>query len=110
MLDSGVMMSHPDFEYTQFVSPYNTTNGSTDVTDTIGHGTGVAGIIAASYNNQKGLTGIMPQASIMPIKISDGATSKGKHSMAHKGESITRRTHGADVINMSVGDPMKAQR
>lgn len=106
VLDSGVMMSHPDFEYTQFVSPYNTTNGSTDVTDTIGHGTGVAGIIAASYNNQKGLTGIMPQASIMPIKITSGATG-GKHSWLIQGIDYAA-SHGADVINMSVGDPIES--
>ena len=103
VLDTGVMTSHPDFENTHFVSPYNTTNGSTDITDTIGHGTGVAGIIAASYNNQKGLTGIMPQASIMPIKITSGATG-GKHSWLIQGIDYAA-SHGADVINMSVGDP-----
>jgi len=102
VLDSGVMMNHPDFENTKFTDPFNAINDSTDVTDSVGHGTGMAGIIAASYNNKKGLTGIMPQATIMPVKAVDGITS-GTYSKVIKGINYAA-DHGADVINISLGD------
>ena len=106
VLDTGVMTSHPDFENTSFVDPYNTFDDSNDVTDTNGHGTGMAGIIAASYNNAIGLTGIMPKASIMPIKIF-GNSEKSTHSMLIKGINYASE-HGADVINMSIGDAIES--
>lgn len=107
VLDTGVMMSHPDFDPDGFVDPYNTVDDSADVTDTNGHGTGMAGIIAASYNNEKGLTGIMPEVSIMPIKIFDSGTNKTTHSMVIEGIDYAA-DHGASVINMSVGDKIES--
>lgn len=102
VLDTGVLTSHPDFESTHFVDPYNAVDESDDVTDTNGHGTGMAGIIAASYNNETGLTGIMPEASIMPIKVFDGKSNTSTTGMVIKGIDYASQ-HGADVINMSLG-------
>ena len=107
VVDTGVMMSHPDFVNTSFIDPYNTVDDSADVTDTDGHGTGMAGIIAASYNNGTGLTGIMPEVSILPIKIFDSGTNKTTHSMVIKGIDYAA-DHGVDVINMSVGDKIES--
>ena len=102
VIDSGVMMNHPDFENTKFADPYNAMNDSADVTDSVGHGTGVAGIIAASYNNKRGLTGVMPQVTVMPVKAVNGFTS-GTYSKVIKGIHYAA-DHGADVINISLGD------
>ncbi len=102
VLDSGVMMNHPDFENTKFTDPYNAIDDSTDVTDSVGHGTAMAGIIGASYNNSRGLTGIMPQATIMPVKAVNSATS-GTYSKVIKGLNYAV-DHGADVVNISLGD------
>ena len=104
VLDTGVLTSHSDFESTHFVDPYNAVDESDDVTDTNGHGTGMAGIIAASYNNETGLTGIMPEASIMPIKVFDGKSNMSTTAMVIKGIDYASQ-HGADVINMSLGGP-----
>ena len=102
VLDTGVMMNHPDFENTRFADPYNAVDDSTDVTDSVGHGTGVAGIIGASYNNGRGLTGVMPQATIMPVKVMNNATS-GTYSRIIKGLNYAV-DNSADVVNMSLGD------
>lgn len=103
VVDSGVMTDHPDFESTQFTTGYNAIDDSTDVTDSVGHGTGVAGIIAASYNNERGLAGIMPQVKIMPVKVVRSAT-ESEISWLIKGIEYAT-SHGASVINMSLGAP-----
>lgn len=37
--------------------------------DDNGHGTHVAGIIAATMNNGKGVAGVAPNVTIMPVKV-----------------------------------------
>lgn len=106
VLDSGVEMDHPDFEATDFTEPFNAikeseeTYNPIDITDDYGHGTAVTGIIAATANNQKGMTGIMPEATVMPIKVLDGKTG----SVADVVRGIDHASdYGADVINISAG-------
>ena len=106
VLDSGVKMNHEDFENTQFRDWYNTKNNSQDVTDDSGHGTIVAGILAGSYNNGKGSTGVMPSVSIMPIKFMAKNGSQTEGSITDVVEGIDYAcNHGADVINISAGSP-----
>ncbi|OVE81982.1 hypothetical protein BVY03_01660 [bacterium K02(2017)] len=68
VLDTSGKFDHPDLRqnaWHQFAK--NFTNSSNDV-DVHGHGTHVAGIVAAS-NNDIGVVGIAPKAHIVPIKI-----------------------------------------
>ncbi len=78
---------------------WNFIDENTDTRDLNGHGTAVAGIIAAWPGNRAGIAGINPWARIMPLKVAD-----------HKGEGssirIARAIHyaadnGARVINIS---------
>lgn len=66
-----------------------------------GHGTFVAGIIAAAWNNGAGIAGINPKARIMVLK----ALNNFGHSRAsYLAEALTYAAdHGARVINLSVG-------
>lgn len=68
--------------------------------DDNGHGTHVAGIIAAE-NNDKGVAGIAYNTKIMPIKAGDASGYFNQDDIA-KG-IIYAYEHGADVINMSFG-------
>jgi cell wall-associated protease len=77
-----------------------------DVTDMDGHGTHIAGIIAA-LNNGTGMVGVTPNALIMPIKVMRDSNSKSdvQSSDAFARGIIYAVDSGADVINMSLGWP-----
>lgn len=66
-----------------------------------GHGTHMAGIIAATRNNYIGITGIAPDAQIMAIKALDD-NGRGKFSNLAKAV-VYASDMGADVINSSWG-------
>jgi subtilisin family serine protease len=68
-----------------------------------GHGTVVAGIIAARQNNGAGIAGINPHAKIMVLK---GVNNFGTTRASYLAEAIVYAAdNGARVINISVGGP-----
>ncbi|GAB2684678.1 S8 family serine peptidase [Thalassiella azotivora] len=80
--------------------------------DEVGHGTHVAGTIAAASNNALGVAGVTWSCRIMPVKaltrivrISDGQV-RGVGSSADVAAAVRwAADHGASVINMSLGSP-----
>ncbi|MGE3608247.1 MAG: S8 family serine peptidase [Bacteriovoracaceae bacterium] len=77
-----------------------------DPSDNDGHGTHIAGIIAAK-NDNRGTVGVLPNALIMPIKVMKDSDSKSEVASS---ESFARGIiyaveNGAQVINMSLGWP-----
>ncbi|WP_314621504.1 type VII secretion-associated serine protease mycosin [Streptomyces stackebrandtii] len=74
--------------------------GKTDGTvDEVGHGTKVAGIIAARPRNGTGFVGIAPEATIIPIRQNDEKNSGKADTMAKAIDWAVAK--GADVINIS---------
>lgn len=73
-----------------------------DVTDEMGHGTNVSGIIAAAANNGIGIAGVAPEARIMTLRAFDarglGAEGDVARALAYA------VVNGARVVNMSFGD------
>jgi FOG: PKD repeat len=99
VVDSGVQSGHPDLG--TLTAGYDYVNGDSDPADDNGHGTSVAGIIAAQGNNGIGIAGVCWKCEIMPVKVLDYSGS-GTDSWVASG--ITWAVdHGADVINMSLG-------
>ncbi|HET9760349.1 MAG TPA: S8 family serine peptidase, partial [Nocardioidaceae bacterium] len=77
--------------------------------DLLGHGTGVAGIIAARYVNGSALIGAAPAAKILPVRVFQDEDTTGSRPVAFPPD--TRRMaegiawavrHGADVVNVSM--------
>jgi subtilisin family serine protease len=106
VLDTGYEGTHEDLATIPTVSPYNSRTGSKNVTDGYGHGTHVAGTIAAATNNTLGVAGIAPGVTIMPVKVLD-ASGQGYWSDFLEGVDWAR-THGADVINLSLGSGLSS--
>jgi len=101
ILDTGYEYAHPDLAAIPTVWPRNTRNDTKTVTDGYGHGTHVAGTIAAQTNNGIGVAGIAPGVTIMPVKVMD---SNGYGYWSDFLEGVDwARIHGADVINLSLG-------
>jgi subtilase family protein len=97
VVDSGAQLDHPDL---QLVAGYDYVADDDTPSDGSGHGTQVAGIVAAA-NNTLGSTGTAPDARVMPLKILDSTNS---------GNSSTSATALADagdlglrVVNASYG-------
>ncbi len=128
VIDTGVDISHPNLRHAIYTNqgeiPFNNVdddeNGyvddyqgvsflgysanqrsSTDIRDEHGHGTHIAGVIAATSVAGDGIWGLNPQALIIPIKFMD---STGKGTQLDAAMAIRYAVDmGAKVINCSWG-------
>ena len=98
VLDTGIDKKHDDLD-DQIVAEVDFTD-STSADDLYGHGTHVAGIIAARSNNGLGITGLAPMSRLMNVKIAD---DKGKCCISSIADGIIWAVdNGAGVINVSI--------
>ena len=102
VVDTGVQPDHPDLEG-RLVQGRDVLNRDRRPADDNGHGTAVAGVVAASASNGIGVSGGCPRCRVMPIKALD-ANGSGYWSVAARG-IVWAADHGADVINLSFGGP-----
>jgi subtilisin family serine protease len=100
VLDTGVDAGHPDLSGA-LVPGFDLVNNDTNPNDDNGHGTAVAGVIAARTNNVQGEAGLCWNCAIMPVKVL-GASGSGTTSAIASG-ILWAVEHGADVINLSLG-------
>ncbi len=100
VVDTGVDAQHPDLSG-RILTGKNELTNTTNTQDDNGHGTMVAGIIAANMNNHRGVAGIAPNAQIVPIKVLD-ANGEGNDATIAQGIADAV-TSGAQIISMSLG-------
>jgi type VII secretion-associated serine protease mycosin len=102
VIDTGVDAGHPDLAGAVVAGTDLTTTpaGSRDGrTDLDGHGTAMAGLIAArGRGGARGALGIAPKAKILPIRVADSLAPSNTDSPAAIAWAVS---HGADVISMS---------
>lgn len=101
VVDTGVDLTHPEFKG-KLVNGYNVINVGKRPQDDNGHGTHVAGIVAARTNNQDGIAGISWKSKIMPVKAIGADGSGSAIDIAQGIEWAV--DHGASIINLSVGN------
>lgn len=102
VLDTGVDYTHPELAGRVILGP-NLADRTTDPMDTHGHGTHVAGIVAAAGNNGQGVAGVAWKAKILAIKVL-GKAGAGNTDTVVEGIKYAC-DHGAKVINLSLGSP-----
>lgn len=109
VIDSGVDLDHPDLNVNVGLSRTFVASGrdSQNADDGNGHGTHVAGTMAA-LNNGIGVVGVAAGAEIVAIKVlnsqGSGAYSDVIAGVDHVGSGAT----GCTVANMSLGGPVSA--
>ena len=103
ILDTGVDPSQPDLRG-KLVAGYDYVNNDQDPSDDNGHGTAVAGVVAANSDNVIGVAGYCWACRQMPVKVL-GADGTGFASGLAQG-IIWATDHGARVINASLGSPV----
>ena len=100
VVDTGVDGQHPDLQG-KILPGYDFVNGSPDTGDPLGHGTFVAGIIAANAGNGIGIRGLCDKARIVPVKVLD-ENGWGTYEDVARG-IVYAADRGARVINLSLG-------
>ncbi|HEY3486181.1 MAG TPA: S8 family serine peptidase, partial [Ilumatobacteraceae bacterium] len=122
VVDTGIDLVHPDIaanlwtnsdeiagngvddDHNGFVDDrrgWDFANSDADPTDDFGHGTHVAGTIAAVGNNGQGVIGVAPRSTLMPLKALDLNGSGSTDGLALA--IVYAAQNGADVINNSWG-------
>lgn len=100
VIDSGIDASHPDLEghvlkgvdlHSSFPVKYGWQDDS-------GHGTAMAGIIAAQGGGSNHALGVAPGANILPVKVPDKVVTQQILASGIRWAT----DHGADVINISL--------
>ena len=111
VIDTGVAAENDercyqasDFTETTFTRGYDFVHDDDHPYDDHGHGTHVAGTVAESTNNGRGVAGLAFEATVMPLKV---LTASGTGTSVDIADAIRYAAdHGAQVINMSLGGPL----
>lgn len=118
VIDTGISPAHAvaDFHATRLLKGVRIVNGVTSIDTTPAqysydggsHGTAVAALIAAQMNT-KGIAGLAPGVSILPVKVFRDAVTPGERVSALNTDIAAgiewAVNAGADIINLSLGGP-----
>ena len=100
VVDTGVDLAAPDLAGRISALRYDTASGGDNVTDVVGHGTMVAGVIAMVDGNGIGGRGIAGNTQIVPIRVT---TSGIFFSDAVAKSIVWAVDHGIRIVNLSLG-------
>jgi serine protease len=107
VLDTGIDMKHPDLA-ANYAGGYNVFDQSSNPFDDHGHGTHVAGTIAAS-DNDIGVVGVAPEVRIWAVKVLDHLGVGTDENIAQGTDWVINKKHqiGGDwIMSLSLGGPI----
>ncbi|MEM9203847.1 MAG: S8 family serine peptidase, partial [Actinomycetota bacterium] len=125
VVDTGVDGTHPDLDgvmwsnsaevpgngidddgngFVDDVNGWDFLDDDNDASDPNGHGTHVAGVIAAEIGNGTGVAGVASNVQIMPLRFLSPEEGRGYVSDAIAAIEYAR-SHGAEIVNASWGGP-----
>lgn len=101
VIDSGIDTDHSDLNIDVSRS-FSFIYGNPSIEDGFGHGTSVAGVIAAK-NNGSGMIGVAANATVVALRVFDdagaGTVSRAISAVNH----VSNNGKAGDVVNMSLG-------
>jgi len=102
VVDSGIDRGHPEFQG-RLAQGYDFINDDYDPQDDYGHGTHVAGILAAAADNGQGISGLAPGVRLLPYKALDAQGNGDSLTLAIA--IYAAANANAQIINLSLGGP-----
>lgn len=107
IIDSGIEASHPDLnvDLSKGFNAFTSGRDSDLSADGNGHGTHVAGTVAA-INNSIGVVGVAAGATVVPVKVLDSRGSGAYSGVIAGVNHVAAVGKSNDVANMSLGGPV----
>ncbi len=103
IIDTGIDLTHPDLSVNSSKGFSAFTSGKDrGFNDGNGHGTHVAGTVAA-LNNNIGVVGVAAGASVVPVKVLSSSGSGSNSGVIAGIEWVAANGKAGDVANMSLG-------
>lgn len=99
VVDSGVSATHPDLQG-KLLPGHDFFDDDDVPDDQVGHGTAVAGIIAARGNDGIGIAGVAMETMVLPVKV---GSVDGSPISAIAAGIVWAVDNGAHIINLSLG-------
>lgn len=100
IIDSGIDLDHPDLNVDVARSACFLSRGDAD--DENGHGTHVAGTVAA-LDNSEGVIGVAPGATLVAVRVLDRRGSGTTSGVIAGIDYVAANAQNGDVANMSLG-------
>ncbi|MEX0607815.1 MAG: S8 family peptidase [Balneolaceae bacterium] len=107
IIDTGIDLDHPDLnvDASNGFNAFTTGRDGKSLDDGNGHGTHVAGTIAAIDNNE-GVIGVAAGATVIPVKVLDSRGSGSYSGVIAGVDHVGANGSNGDVANMSLGGPI----
>ncbi|MCX2678963.1 S8 family peptidase [Galbibacter sp. EGI 63066] len=107
VIDTGIDLDHPDLnvDASRGFNAFTKGRDAGEPDDGNGHGSHVAGTIAA-INNDIGVIGVAPGATVIPVKVLDSRGSGSYSGVIAGVDHVGANGSAGDVANMSLGGPV----
>ncbi|WP_439880052.1 S8 family serine peptidase [Pontibacter sp. MBLB2868] len=107
IIDTGINLTHPDLnvDASRSISMFTSGRDAGSAEDNNGHGSHVAGTIAALDNNI-GVVGVAAGATVVAVKVLDSRGSGSYSGVIAGVDYVAANGSAGDVANMSLGGPV----